>query len=433
MINLYEYQKRYLADLPARAIMAADTGTGKTFMALAHYANHGRIIDTSFGYKKMRPLLILAPASKVRTQDWEREIAEYFGDNQPEYIIYSYEKFSRNPSTKRMKEGQKPIWHQFSPAHGGKQYAVICDEIHRAKNSQSLTGKAVFAVARGADFFVGLSATPLPNGWIDVANYFKIFGIVKHITHFKKVYCQIVTYKGWPEIVGYNNEEDLARKWQSMSKQLTKAEANDLPDRTFIGVNFKRPKEYVTTLMQRKHPETGELLDSAPALAHALRQTLTAPKLDYLKELLVGTTENVVIFYTYISEREAILKMLKHKDFKQKTTYRQDGEAHELPSKQNWSAVKNSVTIAQYQSGSTGVEMTYATQVVYFSPTYSYGDYIQSIGRVYRNGQTQKTTFYNFRTIPTIEKEIYEALRGKQDFQTKQWLTKLEQKEARNG
>ena len=66
MINLYEYQKRYLADLPVRSIMAADTGTGKTFMALAHYQRHAA----------GAPLLILAPASKIRTEDWERDITE---------------------------------------------------------------------------------------------------------------------------------------------------------------------------------------------------------------------------------------------------------------------------------------------------------------------------------------------------------------------
>jgi len=393
--------------------MAADTGTGKTFMALAHYDNIAR--EGSGVLQTRPPLLILAPASKIRTKDWEREIAEYFGDNQPEYEIYSYEKFSRDAK----------LWKRFAPGLGGQQWAVICDEVHRAKNSQSGIGKAVFQIAKGAQFFVGLSATPLPNGWIDAANYFKIFGIVRNITAFKKRYCNIATYKGWPEIVGYEHESELANYWQKMSKKLTKAEANDLPSRTFVGVNFTRPAIY-GKLIKERITEEGVFLDTAPALAHALRQTLTAPKLDYLKELLVGTTENVVIFYNYISEREAILEMLKKKELKQKRLYRQDGEAHELPSKPTWSTVQNSITLAQYKSGSTGVEMTYATQVVYFSPTYSYADYIQSIGRVYRNGQQEKTTFYNFRTVKTIEVTVYDTLKNKQSFQEKQWLEDLE-------
>lgn len=420
MVQLYEYQTKYLSDLAPRAIMAADTGTGKTFMALAHYEKHA----------SGKPLLILAPASKVRTGDWEREIDEYFGDNAPDYEIYSYERFSRDPSLAQYKKGKRAIWHQFVPSYGGKQHAIICDEVHRAKNPQSGIGKRVFLAARDASFFVGLSATPLPNGWIDFANYAKIFGFTKNITTFKNKYCHIETYKGFPEIVGYWHEDELTRQWKSISKKLTKAEANDLPSRTFIGVDFKRPRKYITTIVERK-TEDGTLLDTAPALAHALRQTLTAPKLDYLKDLLVGTTENVVIFYNYISEREAILGLLQKKDLQNKTVFRQDGDKHELPKKEDWSKVKNSITLAHYRSGSTGVEMTYATQVVYFSPTYSYADYLQSIGRVYRNGQTEKTTFYNFRVPQTIEQDIYETLRGKNDFQVSQWLTKLEQKEVK--
>jgi len=139
--------------------------------------------------------------------------------------------------------------------------------------------------------------------------------------------------------------------------------------------------------------------------------------------LIEGTDENIVIFYNYVTEREAILRMLS-RNHKDRPIYRQDGERHELPSKDAWQSVSRSITLAHYKSGATGVEMTYATQVVYFSPTYSYAEYIQSIGRVYRNGQTSKTTFYNFRTPNSIEEEIYNCLKGKNDFQATQWLDK---------
>jgi len=408
-VTLYEYQKKYLTDLPARAIMAADTGTGKTFMALAHYARHGQML----------PLLIIAPASKVRTKDWEREIDEFFdGSNmmKPEYEIYSYEKFSRNPSLKQFRDGKRAIWKQYED----KDVAIIADEVHKIKNPQSGQGKALYALGAKASFFIGLSATPMPNGWIDFANYSKIWGFTKNISEFKKKYCDIVTYKGFPEIRGYWHEDELTRQWQSISRRLTKAEALDLPPRQFVGVDFKRPTEYVNTILTRKDAE-GNLLDTSSALAHALRQTLTKPKMEYLSDLLEGTQENVVIFYNYISEREAILEMLanKHQD---KTVYRQDGAKHEIPSKEDWAGVENSVTVAHYRSGGTGVEMQYASITIYFSPSYSYSDYEQSLGRTYRNGQTKKCTIYNFRTPNTIEEDVYNILKTKHSFQSKLWL-----------
>lgn len=416
MINLYEYQKRYLADLPVRSIMAADTGTGKTFMALAHYQRHAA----------GAPLLILAPASKIRTEDWERDITEWFGEgNEPDYEIYSYEKFSRNPSNKQFLQGKRAIWHAYAPKYDGKQYAVILDEVHRAKNPQSGIGKSVYWSAKDADFMIGLSATPLPNGWIDFANYSKIWGFTKGITDFKQRYCDIVTYKGFPEIKGYWREDELMKQWQSISKKLTKKEALDLPDRTFIGVDFKRPADYMKTMLDRRNAN-GDLLDTASALAHALRQTLTQPKLDYLADLIEGTDENIVIFYNYITEREAILDLIKKK-FKDRPLIRQDGQKHEVPRKADWDKIKRSITVSHYKSGSTGVEMTYSTQVIYFSPTYSYAEYLQSIGRVYRNGQDQKTTFYNFRTPNSIEADIYTVLKTKNDFQVAQWLNAKEE------
>lgn len=410
MINLYEFQKQYLADLPRRAIMAADTGTGKTFMALAHYKKH------AYG----EPLLILAPASKVRTGDWERELLEFFGrEGLPNYEIYSYEKFSRNPTLKQFSEGKRALWHDFAPHYGGKQWAVIADECHRLKNPQSGIGKAVYFAAKDAQFFVGLSATPLPNGWIDFANYSKIFGFTKNITEFRRKYVNTVTYKGFPEIAGYFREKELQAQWRKIGKRLKKSDALDLPEKTFIGVDFKRPGIYMNTILTRKN-EAGEILDTSGKLAHALRQTLTSPKLDYLSDLIDGTDENVVIFYNYVSERDIVLEMLKKKH-KHRQVFRQDGEKHELPSKEDWPKIKDTVTLAHYRSGATGVEMTYATQVIYLSPTYSYADYLQSIGRVHRHGQKSKTTFYNFRTPNTIEEDVYNCLKSKNDFQVTQW------------
>lgn len=421
MINLFEYQKQYLSTLPARAIMAADTGTGKTFMALAHYEAWTRRrfeIDGSVKYET--PLLILAPASKVRTGDWERDITEYFGlGNEPEYYVYSYEKFSRNPTLKQFANGKRALWHEFAPKYGGKQFAVIADEVHKAKNSQSGVGKALYWAAKDADFFIGLSATPLPNGWIDFANYSKIFGFVRNITEFRQRYCNFVDYKGFPELKNYWHEDEMTKQWNSISRRLTKAQAIDLPARTFVGVDFKRPPEYARTILERKTAD-GTILDNPSALTHALRQTLITEKINYLSDLIEDTNENIVIFYNYITEREAILDMLRKKHADRRVR-RQDGDRHELPPKEAWADEHRTITLAHYKSGSTGVEMTYATVVVYFSPTYSYAEYIQSVGRVYRHGQTSKTTFYNFRTPNSIEEDIYDCLRNKNNFQEVQW------------
>jgi superfamily II DNA or RNA helicase len=408
-VNLYQFQEQYLAGLPSKYIFAADTGTGKTIMALAHYDRK------VYG----KPLLILAPAAKANTGDWERELKDYFGNRPlPEYEIYSYEKFSRNPTMKQVNEkGEIGVWRDWLKRHP-YNFAVIADEVHKAKNPQSGAGKRVFEVSQRADFFVGLSATPLPNGWIDAANYYKIFGFVKNITEFKNTYCIYDNYKGFPELQGYKHEGKLQGFWNSIAKPLPKKTALDLPPLTVVPVALSAGTKYLT--IQRTRVYNEQFLDNPSALLHALRQAVVEPKVAWLENFLDGVSDNVVVFYNYVDERERILAMIK-KSHKGRKVFRQDGEKHEVPSKTDWGGLKRTITLAQYQSGATGIELTYAATTVYFSPTFSYQDYEQSIGRINRNGQTQKMTLYLLCAPTTVEKQIWSALRNKGDFQVKQW------------
>ena len=78
-------------------------------------------------------------------------------------------------------------------------------------------------------------------------------------------------------------------------------------------------------------------------------------------------------------------------------------------------------------AGAAGIELQYANTVIFYTPTYSYQDYEQSLGRAYRNGQERKVTAYRFITQNTIEQAVYEALGNKKDFSEQLYLnTKLE-------
>jgi superfamily II DNA or RNA helicase len=417
-VKLYEYQKQYLQGLPAKTIMAAETGTGKTFMALAHY--------DKLAY--LKPLLIIAPAAKVNTGDWQRDIELYFaGRLAPEFEIYTYEKFGRVPTLAQYrKTGDEGVLKDYLKRKREAGYFVIADEIHKAKNPQSKMGKAVFEVSQWATGFIGLSATPLPNGWIDAANYFKIFNHVKNITAFKKRYVHEANYKGFPEIVGYWHEDELTRLWNRMAKPLSKQGALDLPPITTAPVKLQAGPEYAKIRKTRLFND--QFLDNPSALMHALRQSIVEPKVVWLNNFLDEASDNVVIFYNYKEERKQILAMLK-KSHKGRKVFRQDGEKHEVPGKQQWAELNRTITLAQYQSGSTGIELTYAATTIYFSPTYSYSNYEQSIGRTNRNGQTRKMTMYLLCAPTTLERDVWNALRNKKDFQEKQWYSQMVDKQ----
>lgn len=414
IMQLYNYQKEYLKGLPANCIMAADLGTGKTLMSLAHWTQHAWRLPNNYN----RPLLVVAPASKIRTGDWQMEVARWFdGRGDPDITYISYESLRLMDKKTR----QPRHWQYTASRNGGIVYDVIADECHALKNPQSKQSRAIYEITRSGGLFIGLSGTPMPNGWIDFAGYSKIFGFVKGITEFKNKYCNYVDYKGFPELKSYNRVPELEQQLKQVAYKLSREQAAELPSRQMIGVNIKLPtkasKLYFNCKVTRVHPNTGELLDNSSQLLSILRQSTTDGRLDSLLSIINDTSDNIVIFYNYISERKAILKLLAKTD---KTILRSDGEVHDkLPDPTG--DYKNIVLLAHYKSASTGLNLQWANVTIYFSPTYSYQEFEQSIGRTHRNGQTKKCLYYLFNVKNTVDRNIWDCLREKKDFNEKLW------------
>lgn len=410
-MNLYQYQEDYLAPLPDSCILAADLGTGKTLMSLAKWGrkpHHGR------------KLLIVAPASKIRTGDWQAEAKRWFGEDSSvlDNITYiSYESLRlMDKTTKRPRH-----WLFTAARNGGQVYDVIADECHSLKNPQSKQSKAILEIKMSGGDLIGLSGTPMPNGWIDFAGYSKLFGFTKGITEFKKNYCIYQDFKGFPELVKYINVDKLEYQLKQITFKLSRDQAAELPAQRMIGVNVEMDKKtsklYHTIRLTKKDPRNDELMDNSSRLLSVLRQTTTEARLDNLMSIVNDTDDNIIIFYNYISERKAILKLLESTD---KTILRYDGDQHDnLPASD--AQIKNTVLLAHYKSASTGLNLQWANVTVYFSPTYSYQEFEQSIGRTHRNGQTKKCLYYLFNVKHTVDKKVWDCLRKKQDFNTKLW------------
>lgn len=396
---LYKYQEDYIRGMPKNIIMTADVGLGKGQMSLEHYKRH------SLG----NPLLIIAPASKVRTGDWDREVEMAFkGEKLPDYQVVSYDMF-----------GRAPLRFAPEPTMPATKLTIIADECHYICNSQAKRSKAVVKAFRDwGHQFIGLSATPLPNGWSSLENYAILFGLSRNKTDFISQFVRIDRTRGFPIIMGYNQVPLLEKFWLGVSKPLRRDGVADLPESHSIGRGvFMHPRdigEYQRMVKERITAD-GEILDSPSKLFATLRQWITPHREDELVNLIEGTDEHIIVFYNYDVERELIHKVLK-KHFPDRKVYEQSGHASELPERGEWETMKPSVTIAQYQSASTAIELTYASVTIYLSPTYSYAQFHQSMGRTRRNGQEKKTLFYMISVQNTLDSAVYKALKGKQDF-----------------
>jgi len=388
MKELYPYQEKYLKNLPKNIIMSADVGLGKTIMALEHARRHG----------VQNKIIVVAPASKVRTGDWQREIEGFFALG-GQYDVISYEMFAKKWATLV-----------------DDRTTLIIDESHFVCNATALRSRAVQKAARIAHQWIMLSATPLPNGWRSAETYAIMTGLSRNKTDFVNRFVIVDRSKGFPLILGYREKEVLDRWWAQVAKPLKRTGELMLPSH-MIPVEEKMPtkleKVYTYAIKERMYGD--EMLDSPSKLFATLRQIPTPVRVDALQSIVESTDEHIVVFYNFNTERDAVLEML-NKSFKGRKIYEQSGHQSKLPPRNKWGNLSSSVTLVQYQSGSQAIELTYASITVYLSPCTSYANYEQSKGRTRRNGQTKTTLFYHIAAEGSLDRHIWKILSGKRDF-----------------
>lgn len=394
---LYEFQKKIVNGAKTSYLIASDVGTGKSLMAIHHYLKHNN----------GEPLLIVAPPAKIKEGGWDDDIklVEKVYGIKLKYYLLSYGVLSKQ-------------WHIY------EKFFVVFDECHYIKNPTSQRGKAAYQLTKCSSNFLLLSGTPASNDIGDMINYFIMFGFAKNKTQFNRDYGiweqKFFGNKTINAVTDYKNKDMLLGWYKSFTTSVKKDDVLDLPPIFFRTIKFNPSKEYKT--IEKDRVLDDKAYDNPSALLHGLREHAnTKDKLAYLEMLLESTDNNIVIFYNYNSELENIKSILKDK-----TVFEVNGSKQSIPKKSEWDELKNTVTLVQYQAGAAGIELQYANIVVYYTPTYSYQDYAQSLGRCHRNGQKRKVTVFQFSTKNTVEQSVWGALYQKKDFDKKLYLkTKL--------
>lgn len=378
------------------------TGTGKTITSIHHYMK----------YSHGEPLLIVAPPQKIKENGWARDIefvCKFYG------VEIEFEQLSYGMLAKKQKE------------YTGR--FIIFDEAHYIKNPTSKRGKAALTLTRKSTQFLLLTATPMSNGWEDAYNYMIMFGYFKNKTDMNRQHAifgrKFFGAQTIKVIEGWNRENVLQDYYNSFAVSISKDDALDLPPLVIKDISMKQSTEYRKIVKTRVLEDVA--YDNPSKLTHGLREWANKKdKLDYLMMMLESVSNNIVVFFQYTSEATAIKESIEkfnktHKDTK-KEVFEVSGQASTIPNKAIWGDLKHSVTLVQYQAGSAGIELQYANLVVFYTPTYSFQDYSQALGRTYRNGQEKKVTVFRFITKNSIEQNVYEALEKKENFNEKLYI-----------
>lgn len=443
--KLYDHQQKAF-EIGYRlntAGLLMEQGTGKTLSSIA-------IVGKRFLEGKVNRLLVICPKSVIEV--WEKEFQKH--------AEFPYEiKGLLGPTKKRaslLKEWSKndevlqiaiinyeSTWRIEKALLNWDPDQVILDESQKIKNGQTKQAKFAHKIGKKVKYKNILTGTPITQGPLDFHSQYKflnpnIFG--KSFYKFREKYAIMGGYGGY-EIKGYRDLEELAEKAHRIAYRITKDEALDLPEtinqNLYCDLSNKAKKYYkemekeffftieekevdapivLTKLLRLQQitggfvPTTGteekEILDMESEKLKVLDDYLS----DYYKDKLV-------IFARFTPEIEAIKEVVKANGFSCKTLTGATNNRGELITEFQEEDLQ--ILVIQIQTGGLGITLTATDTVIFYSTNFSYGDYDQAKARVHRIGQNKSVNYIHLITKDTIEEDIIEALKNKENMAKK--------------
>ena len=372
-------------------------GTGKTITALSALS---RLPSSR--------VLIVAPKKVIRDV-WMVE--DRIDVSRHDITMINYEKIARDKS--------------FS-----KKYfdVVILDEVHRIKGETSKTSRYLREINKRAMYVWGLTGTPVANNYVDVYNIYNNMGIVEFTEkrddflwrYYITKSLDVHTRTGFDAVIRIPiapRKDKLDELMQRIGRHCMVKRTEDcvdLPDsRTVVKLipgmvsdkyrefakGIIRTDKYEDTMtpleaLNKKHQAANGFFYDKDNKVHIVCEN---KKLKELKDILEDTleeTERVIIVYFYKQD----LAELQTLEYKHTTDPRLFNESQ--------------ILFLQFGQ-SEGLNLQYCNQMIFYTYDYSYLNYEQMCGRIYRNGQTRNVTYTILISSKTVEENIWDAIANK--------------------
>lgn len=423
----------------------------KTLTAIA-------IMGAGYRMKKIERVLIIAPTSVVAV--WPKELEDYadfrytcrtmLGDKTTRLKQMQDLIAFKLPALKVAAINYESTWREgiFEALQEYDADMIICDESQRIKTHDAEQSKAIHKLGDAARYKLILSGTPVQNNAIDIWSQYRfldstVFG--RNFYAFKNHYCKMGGF-GNKQIVGYKDLDDLIQKEHSIAFRITKEEAIDLPEQTFMTrkVQFDKKERQLYDRIRRDsfaELENGGQITATTVLTKLLRlqqlcggflvdDTATKPQLvsrakldalsDIIQDYVIEGGRKLVIFARFIAEVDSIIELGERLLAKQGKSLVAIYGA--IPKEQRGAIVdqfqKDPDTVlfvGQIDTAGTGITLTAADTCVYYSKNFNFATYSQSLSRIHRIGQKNRCVYIDLEVEKTVDETISKSLTKKED------------------
>lgn len=408
-VELKHNQLEAIGKLSNGKILCGGVGSGKSRTALGYYyiqECHGLLQINGVGVTKPmtdpKDLYIITTAKKRDTLDWEKECIPF--------LLSTDRKASMNGIKVTVDS-----WNNIKKYLNVMNAFFIFDE-------QKVVGKGAWVKAflriTKLNHWILLSATP-GDTWLDYIPVFIANGFYKNRTEFCRQHVIFSRFAKYPKVIGYVNEGRLIRLKSDILVNIK--ETGDERRKTIrhyhdIIVNWDK-ELYLKIHRDRWNVYEDTPIEQISEVCYLERKAANSDqdRIDRLKELL-GVHHKAIIFYSFDYELDILRKVAKDIG---RPCAEMNGHKHEpIPSKPEW------IYLVNYSSGAEGWNCVQTDTIIFYSQTYSYKVYEQSCGRIDRiNTPYTDLYYYNLRSMAPIDCAIKKALKNKQTFNEKNYIS----------
>ena len=413
------------------ALLALEMGVGKTLVALMVLAAMAarriliccplRVVpvwEQQIERHLDLPLIVVAlddsvgsVANKKKLAEEKLKLAEVTG--RPLVIIINYDSVWRSP---------------FADWAEAQQWdLIIADESHRLKAPGGKASLAFKRLRSHARYRLALTGTPLPHSPLDAYAQFRflnqaIFG--PSFAAFRQKYAVMGGFQK-KQVTGFQHLAELEALMKTITFRVSK-DVLDLPPETHVTYECDLSAEALRVYRDLEEDFVAEVRDGRVTAANAMVKLLRLQqvaggwvktddgqyrRVDSAKQNLladtfedIGAGEPVVVFCRFHADLDAVHEAAKTAGF----------ESLELSGRRDqlklWQDGQAQVLAVQISAGGVGVDLTRARYSIYYSLSFSLGEYDQALSRVHRPGQTRPVEHIHLVARNTVDRKIMRAL-----------------------
>lgn len=300
-----------------------------------------------------------------------------------------------------------------------KNFTLMLDESSLICNEQTKRSKAILKM--NPENVILLSGTPTAGKYEKLWSQCRLLGwdISKKVFWNSYIISKWVDYGGFMQqvVTGYKQVEHLKKKLSEHGAVFLKTEeVMNLPEQIEQKIMLKRSPQY-NTFVRDGYIDLGDGTEmfgdntlTKMLYARQLCGQYHQGKLEAFRDLLNSTEDNLVVFYNFNGELEALDRIAREEG---RTPGAVNGH-------QKDEAEGHDILFVQYQAGAYGLNLQgFSNRIIYYSLPLGKGScdlWEQSKKRIHRIGQN-KTCFYYYLLVQnSIETLNLERLKEGQDY-----------------